>query len=183
MVRAFIAVNLDQHIRNEMEQLQDDLNTGISGFRWVKAELLHITLKFLGEVEPAVISRVTELLEPVGSKHKAFNLSFARLGAFPNLKKPRVIWIGVEQGAAELAGLARDINQALKEIHGNIEVFRPHLTIGRVKKNETPYLPRHISEKPWRIRKVLPVDSFSLVESQLFPSGPVYRPVQKFLLK
>lgn len=194
-MRTFIAVNLEQDIRTEVERLQRDLKNMTSGFRWVKSELLHITLKFLGDIDPAAVSNISRAMDLVTHNHTSFTLSFAGMGAFPTWKKPRIVWIGMGKGASEMTALALDIDKALQEVAwendkeqgqkkgGKKDIFKPHLTLGRAKNNETAHISRDILNIEWRSAGTLCVDGFFLMESNLFPSGPVYRPVRKFLLK
>ncbi len=180
-MRCFVAVNLDRPIREEITKLQQDLGQKVKGFRWTKAELLHITLKFLGEIDLTVISSFADKLEDVARRTRAFNLSFAGLGVFPGVSKPRVIWVGLEQGAVELARLAEDVALALEEKGGSS--FIPHLTIGRAKKNEKQYFPRDLIGNSWTGIDTSQVAGFSLMESFLFPSGPVYKELKNFFFK
>lgn len=180
-MRAFIAVNLNRRLKAEMKMIQQKLDSRSSGFRWTSEQLLHITLKFLGEIEPSNLPSITEKLTAVGFNHAAFALSFAGVGVFPKTSKPRVIWIGVQEGAVELTALARDIVKKLNK--DGSQDFKPHVTIGRVKNNVNPDYPRKILKENWQLESTLDVSSFYLMESILSPSGPVYRQVEKFLLK
>ena len=117
-MRAFIAVNLERHIRTEIAHFQRDMQNMVRGFRWVDKELLHITLKFLGDIEQSAISNISRAMDAIAPKHTSFTLSFAGMETFPTLKKPRIIWIGIEKGAPELTDLALDIEKTLKDIHG-----------------------------------------------------------------
>ncbi len=186
-MRAFIAVNLEQHIRTEIEQIQRDMEIMTRGFRWVSRELLHITIKFLGDIDRSTVPNICRAMDDITHEHAPFTLSFSGMGAFPTLKRPRVIWIGLEKGTIELTGLALDIDKALKENHGSRErehdTFKPHITIGRANKNETAHISQDALSREWHCAGTLSVDSFFLMESNLTPSGPVYRPVRKFLLK
>jgi RNA 2',3'-cyclic 3'-phosphodiesterase len=186
-MRAFIAVNLEQQIRTEIEHIQRDMQNMVRGFRWVNKDLLHITLKFLGDIEQSAISNISRAMEAIAPKHTSFTLSFAGMGTFPTLKKPRIIWIGIEKGVTELTDLAWDIEKTLKDINGERvnrhDYFKAHITIGRAKKNGTSHILQDALTRQWRCAGTLSVDSFFLMESQLASSGPVYRPVRKFLLK
>ncbi|MEW5921061.1 MAG: RNA 2',3'-cyclic phosphodiesterase [Bacillota bacterium] len=178
-MRAFIAVNLDRQIRDELVRLQQRLAKKVKGFRWTKGELLHITLRFLGEIEPLALSSIAGALEKVGQNTPSFSLSFSGLCAFPAVSKLRVIWIGLGEGETELAGLARDVCTALQETASS---FVPHLTIARSKKNEIVNASRDVLDGDWRCAGTFRVESFSLMESILYPSGPVYKELKKFFL-
>lgn len=194
-MRAFIAVNLDQNMRTEIERIQLEMASKVKGIRWVKSELLHITLKFLGEVDRVVIPALSDAMNVITQKNAPFTISFSRIGVFPRLKKPRVIWIGVEKGVEELSHLAVHVDQSIENIFDvkeeesgqkrkqSKEAFKPHLTIGRAKKNETVHMSQDTLAGEWRCAGTLNVDAFFLMESNLTSSGPIYRPVRKFLLK
>ncbi len=194
-MRVFIAVNLDQHMRKEIERIQLEMESKVQGIRWVRSELLHITLRFLGEIDRAVIPALSGAMNVIAHKNTSFTLSFSRTGIFPSLKKPRVIWIGVEKGVEELKGLAMHVDRAIEEILGvkeeksgqkkrqGKEKFKPHLTIGRAKINETVHISQDALARKWLCAGTLNVDSFYLMESIITSSGPIYRSAGKFLLK
>ncbi len=180
-MRAFIAVNLEQHIQAEIEQIQRDMENKTRGFRWVSRELLHITLKFLGDIDQSTVLNICRAMDVIKLNHASFTLSFGGLGAFPTLKKPRIIWIGLEKGVSELTGLALDIDKAVKEYRKDI--FKPHLTIGRAKNNETAHISQAALTGEWHCTVTQSVNCYFLMESKLTRFGPIYRPVRKFLLK
>ena len=187
-MRAFIAVNLEKRTQEELAGMQRELDKRVRGFRWVKSELLHITLRFLGELNPRDVDAIAGALTESGEKIRPFTLSFSGIGAFPTVKRPRIIWIGVKEGATELAGLAYAIDTALQKVcplqkKDKDFSFRPHLTLGRAKRNEPAIIPPDVFAGEWRRTATLQVVNFFLMESVLYPSGPVYKPVQKFLLK
>ncbi len=194
-MRAFIAVNLERHIQAEIEQMQRDMGYNTRGVRWVNRELLHITLKFLGDIDQSTVSNISMAMDDIKLNHASVMLSFGGLGAFPTLKKPRIIWIGLEKGASELTSLALDIDKAMKEIQGTREIgtepnkkgrkdiFKPHLTIGRAKKNETAHISQDVLSGKWHCTGAQSVNCYFLMESKLTYSGPIYKPVRKFLLK
>lgn len=186
-MRAFIAIKLDLKIINDLMNIQQELKSRIKGIRWVKPELLHITLKFLGEIKEEDIDFLEKLLSELGNSTNSFNLSFSSLGAFPRQGDPRVIWIGVEEGAGELYALARKIDQ-LFLAHRILNKpdktkFKPHLTLGRRNKHEELYLLDRVFEERWVCNNTMNVKEFYLMQSTLYPSGPIYAPLKKFSLK
>jgi len=192
-MRIFLAVNLDHEMQEELIQFQEELKRKIKGIRWVNPQLLHITLKFLGETDEAVAAMLENPLRELAEKTAAFRVSLGRLGAFPSLKDPRVIWLGILEGATELVSLAEGMEEALKKVHpshfldssgkSTRDKFRPHLTIGRKSKQEAFEADPAIFKERWECRNRLYVDSFYLIKSILRPTGPLYIPIQKFLLK
>lgn len=138
LLRAFIAVEIPAGIHQAIEKkiapIQAALNASL--VRWVPAENVHLTLKFMGDVSPANLEMLEQMLNVEVSHHQAFELGFGGLGAFPNPKRPRVIWIGI-QAPAELGALQHGIEAATATLGYPDEQrsFSPHLTIGRVKQN------------------------------------------------
>lgn len=183
-MRVFIAVNLGAEIKEELKQLQRRLDERIKGFRWIKPELLHITLKFIGEVDPAFVSALYSPLRELGDKKAPFEISFEGLGCFPNSHRPRVIWIGVHKGAEELVDLSMEINKVVTKLQSSFkkEKFVPHLTLGRRQKKESLLLDDVIFKEEWSCSTTLYVDSFHIMQSTLKPSGPLYTSLEKIML-
>ena len=136
LLRAFIAVEIPQEIHkaieNETAPLRAALNKSL--VRWVPTDNMHLTLKFLGDVSPTNLEMLEQMLSVEVSQHRAFELRFGGLGAFPNPKRPRVIWIGI-QAPAGLEALQHCIEAAAATLGYPNEKrpFSPHLTVGRVK--------------------------------------------------
>ncbi len=135
LVRTFIAIDVPQSVKNEIQLVQNHLRN-IQGARvtWARPEGIHLTLKFLGDVER---NRITDVIEAVsGSARVSGELSLRTTisGGFPNLGKPRVLWIGVD-GGNELISLQGAIDRELTDIGFPAEKkrFHPHLTVGRIK--------------------------------------------------
>ena len=190
-MRTFLAINLDHIVKEDLMKIQEELKGRIKGIRWVNPQLLHITLKFLGETDNEQVEMMENPLRELAKKTASFRVSLARLGAFPSSTKPRVIWIGTGEGTAELGSLAKGIGEIFKDLHpsfnGNAarirnEKFRPHLTIGRRNKNKVFDAEPLIFKERWECRNRLYVDSFYLMKSILRPTGPLYIPLQEFLL-
>lgn len=194
-MRIFLAVTLDRKTKEELAEIQDELRRKIKGIRWINPELLHITLKFLGETEEALVSKMENSFKELAEKTAPFHISLAGLGAFPSTKEPRVIWIGIKEGASELFCLSKGIEGILKDLHPSFyninkdfrksarNQFQPHLTIGRRNKNETFEADPFLFDESWEIKSRLYIESFYLIKSILRPTGPLYMPLQEFLLK
>ena len=179
-LRAFIAVDIPQVIQEAIQHEADNLRNSIGDFvRWVPAKNIHITLKFLGDVSHENVDVLTQMLRAEAGSCPTFDLSIGQLGSFPNSKRARVLFIGV-QAPAELDALHRGIESATTRLgyESDSRPFSPHLTIGRVRD--------HISAfDQQRIRKTLDatkidslgtarVDSVQLYKSELKPGGSVY---------
>ncbi|NLX91267.1 MAG: RNA 2',3'-cyclic phosphodiesterase [Firmicutes bacterium] len=190
-MRAFLAVNLDEKMREKVAEVQEKLKKRTSGIRWVKPELLHLTLKFLGDIRAEELKAFEQHLEKAAREVAAFHLTFNRLGAFPGLRNPRVIWIGTQTGTAQLVLLASKIENIFKSTANfqsasnkvkDTTPFVPHLTIGRRQKNSDLLFPMEIFRESFDCKYALHVDRFFLMQSTLYSSGPVYTPVKEFLL-
>ena len=173
LIRAFIAVKLPEDIADSLEDFLDDIRP-LSKIHWVKREQFHITLKFLGELEPEVIDDVIDSLSPM--KHfEPFRIELSTIGAFPNMKNANVLWLGCSRGAKELAGLSRRINDTLfneVELERDTRKFRAHLTLARLKGE-------YVSENVINQLGTFPLmnwtcDELVLMRSTLTPKGPIY---------
>jgi 2'-5' RNA ligase len=180
-LRTFIAVDIHpsllQTIQHKTEPLRKTV--GSSLVRWVPVENFHLTLKFLGDVAPAKVDDLTRILQAEADSCQPFDIHINGLGSFPNSKRPRVLFIGI-QAPAELDALQRGIESATAKLGYKSEArdFSPHLTIGRVRENVT-------AADQQIIRKALDdikidslgtarVDSVHLYKSELKPGGSVY---------
>ncbi|HEY2910632.1 MAG TPA: RNA 2',3'-cyclic phosphodiesterase [Gemmataceae bacterium] len=135
-IRAFIGVDIGDTIRDNAIALQERLARTGAGVKWVEAENLHITLLFLGEVDDRDIVPISRSIEAAARREAAFPLRVSGIGAFPTLRRPKVLWGGVSDGADPLRRLYADLEAKLldlglyrKEERG----YTPHLTLGRLK--------------------------------------------------
>ncbi len=104
-MRCFISVNLSDEVRKSIQSVIDDLRPQSRAVRWVPAENLHLTLKFLGEVDEGMVDDIRGLLAPICGKYRSFDITLRGTGVFPNPARPRVIWIGID-APGSLADLA-----------------------------------------------------------------------------
>ncbi len=180
-LRAFFAVNLETRILAEIREIQNRFRH-LEGIRWVHPERMHITLAFLGEIEEDRVDRLSRALAGPAGKLTAFSLSFRGAGVFPNLKNPRVLWLGVDEGKKELRQIHALIQEALpyKERERR---FSPHVTLGRRKKNAGLHLDAGLLSDEISCPGKQWVDRFHLMKSTLPPAGPVYESLQEYFLK
>jgi len=178
-VRAFIAIDLDAGIKDRLQVLVGELKATRADIRWVGAGGMHLTLKFLGEIDAGQALRIEEILSGIVRDHAPFALSLERTGAFPDETRPRVLWVGFAP-APELLALQEKIDGALEAEGFEREKrgFTPHLTLGRVKgPDRVPQamaaLGRH-REDPFGAMTVRKV---TLFESVLHPEGARYKAV------
>jgi 2'-5' RNA ligase len=183
-MRTFIAIDLPEAIRAEIFRVMESLRPAAPRLRWSRPEGLHITLKFIGEIPPANVEQVKQLLTtlpPTGP----FQISIRQSGFFPNPRRPRVFWLGVETGA-ELAALARRIDRALAAIGVAPETrdYNAHLTLARID------LPASLERLPEALRRAGRIDMGSFVaedyflyESKLAKGGSIYTKLHRFALR
>lgn len=180
LLRAFIAVEIPLDVRQAVCTATSDLQQRIGSLvRWVPMGNMHLTLKFLGDISPSNVDMLSQMLHAETDLTNCFELRFGGLGSFPNLKRPRVIYIGIQAPAA-LETLYRGIESASRRLGYESEErgFSPHLTIGRVRQNvtatEQQTIRRALEETKIDSLGTARVDSVHLYKSDLKPSGSVY---------
>ena len=176
-VRAFLAVPLTAGLQAAIGSLQSGLMTRIRDIRWSRPENLHLTLHFFGETEQENLEKIKVSMLSVKHCHRPFQVDVIGLGAFPSLRRPRVIWLGLEQ-RDRLVQLHRDCCRALHEtglVTGS-RPYSPHLTIGRAKKRVAD-LTTLGNELGNQLIGHLPVDRLTLYESRLRPGGAEHIPL------
>ena len=182
-MRAFISVNLDEPLRGSIEKIQKILIPAAPGIRWTQAENCHLTLKFLGEIPVESIPKLEAGLKPVGERLKPFTIELGGAGQVPPRGPLSVLWIGCRQGEASLNALEKHIREALEAAETGFDrkPFSAHLTIGRSPRNEKVFF-KNPEKYQDLVLGTLRVESFSLMESVLQPSGPVYLERRRFAL-
>jgi 2'-5' RNA ligase len=132
--RTFFAVELSQKIAAGLRMIQGRLKERISGVRWVRPEGIHLTLKFLGEVDADRIDGIAGKAEEAVHAGGPFTIVIRGCGVFPNARNPRVIWIGIDDPSGELKKLQARVEEGMEELGFMREgrVFAPHLTLARL---------------------------------------------------
>lgn len=184
-LRSFVALLLDSHLRERLAEAAGRLQQVGAGVKWVEPENLHLTLKFLGSVEEQRLPGVEQAIREAAAQGQAFSLSCAGLGAFPNLRRPRVVWAGVRQGIEELARLARSLDERLQALgfERQKRPFAGHITLGRVKSPVNLHkLTQAMQEQGDPDFGAMAVSAAHLMKSTLTPSGPIYSILQEFPL-
>jgi RNA 2',3'-cyclic 3'-phosphodiesterase len=136
-IRTFIAVEMSPSVIGRAGDLIDKLRVAAAEVNWVRPQQMHLTLKFLGDVPDTDTPDICRVVSEVAAGFEPFEITCRRAGAFPNVREPRTLWIGIEDGADELKRLAAAIDDALNRELGYAKeqrAFQPHLTIGRVKR-------------------------------------------------
>jgi 2'-5' RNA ligase len=184
-MRTFIAIDLDNQLKKNLEALIDELRPNGRNIRWVRSEAMHLTLKFLGEIAEENVSRIESALENIVKTHRSFTLKLQGTGVFPpGRRDPRVLWVGI-QGDPSFKVLQEAIESAMEKLGFAREKrdFQPHLTLGRVKfpSRLEPLLAdleKH-KETPFGEMEVRKVTFF---RSTLRPSGAEYSVLSEFPL-
>ena len=180
-IRAFIAISLSEEVCHGLDQVLEELKSRIPGtlVRWVPARNIHLTLKFLGDVSSSNLEILKKVLHGEAGKHNPMQFSVGGIGAFPSIRRPRVIWIGV-QAPQELQTLQRGIELETTRLGYAQEErdFSPHLTLGRVSRNISGDEVRHLSDllSDFQVGSlgVVRVDEVHLYRSDLTPAGAIY---------
>jgi RNA 2',3'-cyclic 3'-phosphodiesterase len=134
-MRTFIAIPLPDDCKKLLDQLQHPLRTSGAEVSWASIQNIHLTLKFLGEVDPGTIPALVERLRGALAPQSSFSLRLRGVGGFPDLRNPRVIWCGIEGDIERLKQLHKEIDRICAEAGFALEQrpFQPHLTLGRVR--------------------------------------------------
>jgi RNA 2',3'-cyclic 3'-phosphodiesterase len=183
-MRTFIAVPLPEDVRAGLNEIQAKLREFRADVRWTAIPSIHLTLKFLGEIDPATLPGLARGLREATRADAPFELALHNLGGFPDLRRPRVLWCGLSGDLEILASLQRAVESACTTagLAAEDRAFQPHLTLGRVqgKSNLQPLLDyitiSGISVHTFRVRE------YALYRSTLRPHGAVYTVLEKFSL-
>lgn len=174
--RSFIAVAIPEDIRNRIAEFQEGLKAAGADIRWVRPESLHVTLKFLGQVEEGSLDPVFGVMRETLGDLRRFHIGIRGTGMFPNARRPRILWVGVKAGGDVLADTASRLDHALSNLGFDREKrpFSAHLTIGRVRspKNLKPII--EAMDSADFEGGVFEVEEVLLMQSDLQPTGAVY---------
>ncbi|MFQ5520585.1 MAG: RNA 2',3'-cyclic phosphodiesterase [Candidatus Methylomirabilia bacterium] len=184
-IRSFVAILLNDAVRAAIASELDQIRPLARSVGWVAPPNLHLTLKFLGGLPVDTVKAVEEALGPAVKETSPFSLAFHGLGAFPGLARPRVLWVGVVEGARECQALARLVEQTLAPLGFPEEprAYTPHVTIGRVRRpGGLATLQRAISQEAHKPFGRLEVRALSLMRSDLHPGGARYTELRAFQL-
>lgn len=180
-IRSFIAVAVDEGIIARLAALQGELRRTDAPVAWVRPEGMHLTLKFLGNVPEARIPDIGDALREVAVNRKPFRISVEGTGAFPNLRRPRVVWADVREGREALISLAGAVDAALAGLGFPPEdrPFSPHLTLGRVKApSRLEGLTAQVESHAEDCFGEMTVNELILFQSELSPKGAKYTPLR-----
>jgi RNA 2',3'-cyclic 3'-phosphodiesterase len=180
-VRLFAGVELPAEVRTAMEVATAPLRTTIPGFRWVPAENLHLTLVFLGWVDPGEVEPIRSALEGAATPAAAFTARLGHPGRFPDRGKARILWVGFEGGAEALADLAGRARDGVAERVTDARPFRPHVTVARAR--QPVRVTASALEAVPPLDRDVRVDVVTLFRSHLGSPHPRYEPIARLGLR
>jgi 2'-5' RNA ligase len=158
--------------------LQEKLGRSATGVKWVPPSNFHLTLLFLGEVEHLEVVSICRLVQQRAKKHAPFTLDVSGVGAFPNLRRPKILWAGIAEGIAELQALHADLEEGLLDLgcyRREDREYTPHLTLGRLSQEDREVdwatILTHYAD--WAAGSS-PVDEVLVMASEMRRGGPEY---------
>lgn len=180
-IRSFVAIELPQNVKTGLAKLLSELGETRHPFvKWVNPESIHLTLKFLGNIPFKQVAEINRLMEEAVQGTLPFHLEVSELGAFPNLKRPRVLWVSIKGEIDTLLSLQQSIDSALAPLGFAEEKrpFTPHLTLARLRERTSPAERKIFAElvmsTNFESSYPLEVKTISLMRSQLLPEGAIY---------
>ena len=175
-MRAFIAIPIPEASKEILNQIQQHLRDFKADVRWASIPSVHLTLKFLGEVDPVIIPDLAASLQIEARAFPRISLRLSGIGCFPNSKNPRVIWCGIDGDTEVLSGLQQKVEtECLK--YGLLQEdrkFHPHLTLGRVISNRNLKPLLDSIKIGSDLESSFRADHFNIYRSELKPKGAVY---------
>ena len=190
-MRTFISLELPEEIKQEAARMAAALKQSGANVKWVRPAGMHLTLKFLGEVDPGLLPKLRQALDAACHGKRALNLRLSGCGSFPPKGRPSVVWLGLAGEVAELAALAGDIETSMEALGFARESrpFRAHLTLGRVRRGkgggplpQTGELKRRIAGLMDWHGPDFAAGRVVLYKSILAPAGAIYEPLHQIKL-
>ena len=180
-MRVFLALELPGIIKEYLLTATKNMSQRVSGVKWVKAEGLHVTLKFFGEIGDEKVQEIGEALQGINKQRIAMPVQLKEISAFPDLMRPRVVVVTFQEGVDNVKAIFHDIESRLlaTDIRKETRGFTPHITLGRVK-DAAPVLKRNIL--PLEEKRFL-LDNLVLYQSTLTREGALYTPLKKIKLE
>ncbi|MBN2225743.1 MAG: RNA 2',3'-cyclic phosphodiesterase [candidate division Zixibacteria bacterium] len=175
-MRLFIALPLPKEVEEELGRIIFALKQKGPRIKWVTPKNVHLTVKFLGETPEKQVEAITDAVRQTAAGHTVITCATGGLGAFPNLKRPRVYWVGLTGQIDRLQAIARDMDEHTARLGFEREnrPFKPHLTLGRVRESYgLDDLAAYIENYEFTPQPVI-LDRLVLFKSTLTPRGPIY---------
>jgi len=182
-----VAISLPNEVKELLKSVKTDLDRGFKGVSWARPDTIHLTLKFLGEIDEKKALAVETALETASAGIGPFTLEVGGVGAFPNSRAPRVVWAGIKE-STELLTLQKRIDEQLATagFAPDGRPFTPHLTLCRIKSaGDARTIGRLVAElgQKTQAKAAFTVSSFSFMKSVLKPQGAVHTVIKEFALR
>jgi len=180
-IRAFLALPLAPSFEAEVGPLIEGLKRRYPKIRWIRPSQIHVTFHFFGSTAGEQVDRISKSVSQITTQTSPISLFLSEIGGFPNLARPRVIWLGIGGEIEKLKSLHASLEQELKKEGFQCEErpFKPHLTLGRVKQEKGLHNfgpPEFSSTETKRVTEIV------LFESRLSPAGPTYEAIATYPL-
>jgi RNA 2',3'-cyclic 3'-phosphodiesterase len=188
-MRAFIAVELPQEIKDSLSRLQGQLKKSGADVKWIEPNNIHLTLKFLGEIDEKQLEKIIRIIEDTVKDKNAFHARISSIGAFPKINYPRVIWVAIDKGDNEAKQTAKELEEKIAKIGIPREnkAFSSHITIGRTRSTiNRERLVKDLSALENNLANTdleFIVAKITLFKSALTPNGPIYESLKEASLK
>jgi 2'-5' RNA ligase len=184
-MRTFIAIEIPSEIKAALASLQNEMRRAGADVSWTRPENIHLTLKFLGEVDERRIGEIEKVCADMAAEFQPFTLSLNETGVFPNARQPRVLWAGLAGEIEKAVEMQRRLDEGLALIGFEREEkeFHPHLTIGRVKSNKKTREMLSLAGAHQVPALSFVVAELVLMKSELHPAGARYTPLAKASLR
>lgn len=188
-MRTFIAIELPQEIKNKLAEIQEELKKSAADVKWVEPANIHLTLKFLGEIDDKKQEKIIEIIEDASSKREPFKIEILSVGAFPKIDFPRVIWVDTSQGKDQVKEIALELEEKIAKlgIPKEERSFQSHITLGRVRSglNKAGLVQelKKLIASGIKEETAFEVTKITLFKSTLTPKGPVYEALRVASLK
>lgn len=182
-LRTFIAIELSDEVKQTIQDVEDSLKVLGCDIKWVRPEIAHLTLKFLGDVASDTIETIDRVLQESVQGLPPIQTQLTSLGIFPDIRRPRVLWIGLEDKEGRIKQLAESVETALGNIGFRKEEreFKPHITIGRLRSSKNAIqLAEAIRGFTVPAGRRQSIENITLFKSTLTPTGPIYEVLKKF---
>jgi 2'-5' RNA ligase len=184
-MRLFVAIDLEDSVVNKAVEVQNSLKQAGIDAKWVDKNNLHLTLKFIGEFDWSKKTELETVIRQCTRKTRKFDMSVNNVGVFPGFNRPKIVLLGVKDGAQQVIQLAHELNVGLEQLHvaKDANQFFPHLTVARLRPGNNKEKLREIISGPGNdCFGFVSVREITLFESKLTPSGPIYNKQMTFEL-
>lgn len=175
-MRTFLAIEISQEAKSAIAELQNRLRDADADVSWTRPDNIHLTLKFLGEVSESLIADVARVCLECAANCRSLSVTLSGVGAFPDFRQPRVLWVGLGGDLDALVQLQKELDEGLSRIgfERDRKPFRAHLTMGRVKSRRNTRALMAIAKEYELAPIAFKVNEVVLMQSQLHPAGSRY---------